>query len=63
MRQILNLVFATLAEGRNTVEMAQLNAALAPPEDKEKALAQSNMAAMQQLGGMPGMTPLVPRKA
>lgn len=60
MRQICNLVYADLRRGRNRVELAELEQALAPPEEKERALDKMNRESMASLGV--GMIAPPPRK-
>ena len=50
------MVYAHLAQGRNETQMAELDAALAPPEKKREVFDKINMQSMQALG----MAPLIP---
>lgn len=59
MGDLCDYTYAELAQGRNTVQLAELDTMLAPPEQKEAARGRANQQAMSQLGvGM--ITP--PRK-
>jgi hypothetical protein len=51
LRQLCNLAYVTLAEGRDRTQLAELDALLAPPEDKERARDKMNQQAMTSLGG------------
>ncbi len=62
MQQLCNLVYADLAQNRNKVQMAELDAVLAPPSEKEKHQARMNQESMAQLGiGM--VAPPKPRQS
>lgn len=63
MRQLVNYAYASLAEGRDSAQLAELDAALAPPDLKEEMVARQNRIAMQRLAAQAGMGPLVPPKA
>lgn len=56
MRQLCNLAYATLAEGRDRVQMAELEQALAAPEEKQEVVDRTNRESMAALG----MAPLIP---
>lgn len=59
LRQLCNFTYATLAEGRDASQMAELDRLLTPPEDQEKAIAKMNRESMAALG----LAPLIPVKA
>ena len=50
MSQLCNVVYADLAEGRNKVQMAELEKALAPPEDRDRHEAAASREAHAALG-------------
>lgn len=56
MREITNLAYATLSQGRNSVQLAELEAALAPPEKQREIFDKVNAQSMASLG----MAPLIP---
>ena len=56
LREVCNLVYMTLADGRDRPEMAELDRMLAPPEEQEKVMGQINRESMAALG----LAPLVP---
>lgn len=56
MREICNFAYAALAQGRDRVQMAELESALAPPEQKRQIFDSVNAQSMQALG----MAPLIP---
>lgn len=61
MRQLCNLAYATLAEGRDRVQMAELEQALADPEEKQKVVDRLNRESMASLGIQPLIAPGVKR--
>lgn len=54
MKQICNLVYATLIEHRNQVQIAELEVLLSEPEKKEEMRERQNAEAMKALGAMGG---------
>ena len=60
MRQLVNLAYAALSEGRDRAGMLQLDAMLAPPAEKEAARDKANAEAMKGRAGF-GVGP-PPRK-
>lgn len=56
MREFCNLAYTTLAQGRNTAQMAELDSALVPEEEKRAIFDKINAASMQQLG----LAPIIP---
>jgi hypothetical protein len=64
MRQICNLAYRTLTDGMSTVQIAELNAELAGPEEKEEMIGRQNVEAMKQLAGFGvGPPPAPPGRA
>ena len=49
-RQLCNLAYATLAEGRNRAQLAELETLLADPKDKQEAIDRMNAESMSALG-------------
>lgn len=77
MRQICNLIYHRLTDGKSAAERAEIDVLLTEPRDKEKMIAKQNAEAMKQLMGTapagmirpplakpePGMpAPITPRK-
>jgi hypothetical protein len=65
MREICNLVYFILSDGKTTAQKAELDVLLTDPAEKEKMIARQNAEAMKALGGM-GMLmppPARPKKA
>lgn len=56
MRELCNLAYAALSQGRDRIQMAELEAALAPPEQKREIFDKVNAESMASLG----MAPLIP---
>jgi hypothetical protein len=56
MREFCNLAYAQLAEGRDRAQLAELQAALAPPEQQREIFDKVNAQSMASLG----MGPLIP---
>jgi hypothetical protein len=50
MRQICNLVYFMLADGKTPPQIAELDTLLAGPDEKEEMLARQNAEAMKALG-------------
>jgi hypothetical protein len=48
---LCNLAYETLKQGRDQVQLAELDTSLAPPEDKERKRDEMNQQAMSALGG------------
>lgn len=71
MEQICNLVYFTLTDDRSTAQIAELDAMLSDPRDRQKMIDRQNAIAMQQLMSSPvgmvgppagGPTPVRPSK-
>jgi hypothetical protein len=60
MKQICNLAYHTLADGKTTVQIAELDAQLSPPDKKDEMIARQNAEAMKSLAGF-GVGPQPPR--
>lgn len=56
LRQLCNFAYATLAEGRDKAQMAELDLLLAEPEEKTAVVDRTNRESMLALG----LQPLVP---
>lgn len=56
VKQLCNLVYADLMDGRNPVQKAEMEVLLAPPDEREKAEARKGRLAQEALMGM-GMPP------
>lgn len=50
MKQICDLVYFVLSDGRTAPQIAELNTLLAGPDEKEEMLARQNAEAMKALG-------------
>lgn len=60
MRQVCNLVYHTLSEGRTAPQIAELEASLADPREREMKIGQQNEEAMKALQAMGGFIPPPP---
>lgn len=66
MRQVCNVVYHVLTDGRTTAQIAELDVALSDPRDREKMIGRQNVEAMKQLQATGGhgfiRPPARPRK-
>lgn len=64
MREVCNLVYFKLTDGKSPPQIAEFDALIADPEDREEMIARQNAQAMRQLqaGMSPGMGFIPPPK-
>lgn len=58
MKEVCDLVYFILTDGKTPAQVAELNVLLSDPKEKEEMVARQNAEAMKVLGAGPGM--LVP---
>lgn len=61
MKQICNLVYFHMTDGKTPAQVAEIDVMLAPREDKQRLIEIQNAEAMKSLGGF-GMIPPPRRK-
>lgn len=63
MRQILNLTYRVMSEGKTKIELARLQEDLTPPSEREAMISKRNMQSMRDAGLMRhGMVGPAPKK-
>jgi hypothetical protein len=62
MSEICDLVYFVLTDGKTEPQIAELDALLSDPRDKEAMIAKQNEAAMRALGGHGFIGPPRPRR-
>jgi hypothetical protein len=61
LRQLVNFAYYNLSHALDRAQKAELDAALAGPQEREKVIDRQNMEAMRQLGGF-GLIAPPPRR-
>lgn len=61
MRQVCNVVYHVLTDGKTPPQIAELEVALSDPRDRDKMVGQQNEESMKQLQTLAGFIPPPPR--